>query len=151
MSAEVLRRESASLVARLRLWTPARWAATAPDGALSAPATRGDLVFHLATCFARLAGATVQLPRLDNDLALPDQLAVTADELVCSGPGRAQVVDAVAHMLLHREHLLVEPAPTGLIEELDVLDPVTLDSSRPDGPALVRRGRRVCRASEGLS
>ncbi len=155
MSAEVLRRESASLVARLRLWTPARWAAAASDGALPAPGTRGDLVFHLATCFARRAGAPAELPRLDNDLALPDQLAVTADDLVRTGPGRAQVVDAVAHLLLHREHLLDEPPPTGLVEELDGLDRVAPDNGRPDGPALVRRGRRVCGAAsaepEGLS
>ncbi len=45
--ADLLRRESRSLVQRLRLWTPARYAAAAaPWG------TRADLVLHLAQACA---------------------------------------------------------------------------------------------------
>lgn len=154
VSSEVLRRESASLVARLRLWTPARWAAAAPDDA-ARPGTRADLAFHLAASFARAAGAPVRLPRLDSDLALPDQLAVTADDLARQDAGPVGVVDAVTHLLLHRGHLLGEQAPDGLIAELAALDQLdggrpddrAPDSSRPGGAALLRRARRVCGAA----
>lgn len=143
----MLRRESTSLVARLRLWTPARWAAAGPEEA-GVSGTRGDLAFHLVESYARLAGAPVALPRLDSDLALPDQLAVTGDDLARSAPTNVQVVDAVTHLLLHREHLLGERVPTGLVAELDALDRLDPDSSRPDGEALVRRARRVCGSVE---
>ena len=74
----LLAREATSLVARLRLFTPARWAAAAPPYG-----TRADAVHHLAQWLADVVGeAPVRLPRLDSDLALPDQLAVTADDLV---------------------------------------------------------------------
>ncbi len=143
VSSRLLVRESASLVGRLRLWTPARWDACCPEEA-QLPGTRADLVFHLATTFAALAGAPRTMPRLDSDLALPDQLAVTGDELARSGPGAEQVVDAVAHLLLHREHLLGDQVPSGLVAELDALDRLDPDSSRPDGTTLARRARRVC-------
>jgi len=146
VTSEVLRRESASLVARLRLWTPARWSAAAPDEARVA-GSRGDLVFHLAASYARLAGAPVLLPRLDSDLALPDQLAVTGGDLARSAPSAGQVVDAVTHLLSHREHLLGEVVPQGLLAELDTMDRLDPESSRPDEAALVRRARRVCAAA----
>ncbi len=98
-AAVLLRRESGLLVQRLRLWTPARYAAAAaPWG------TRGDLVHHLAQYLADLAAAAEgtarrRLPRLDSDLVLPDQLAVTADDLLCdeipSGLAAALGVDDV--------------------------------------------------------
>ena len=66
-AADLLAHEAGSLVARLRLWTPARWAAAAPPCG-----TRADLVHHLAQWLADAAGeAPVRLPRLDSDLALP--------------------------------------------------------------------------------
>jgi hypothetical protein len=89
-------------------------------------------VHHLAQWLADAAGeAPVRLPRLDSDLALPDQLAVTADDLVRSGRASA---DAVAHLLLHRRELLDEPVPAGLVAAL----------GEPDELALVRRARAVC-------
>ena len=150
MTAPLLSREAMSLVARLRLWTPARWAAAAPDDATPA-GTRADLVFHLADAYAQQAGAPVALPRLSSDLALPDQLAVTADELARTDPGPQQLVDAVAHLLLHRDHLLGESVPSGLVDELHRIDRLVPDVSRPDGAALVRRARRVCAAGLGSS
>ena len=83
---DLLRRESRSLVQRLRLWTPARYAAAAPPWG-----TRGDLVLHLAQACADAAAALEggprrTLPRLDSDLGLADQLAVTSDDLVRAGP-----------------------------------------------------------------
>lgn len=123
----LLAREAASLVARLRLFTPARWRAENPP-----LGTRGDAVHHLAQWLADAAGqAPVRLPRLDSDLALPDQLAVTADDLVRSGLATG---DAVAHLLLHRYELLAEPVPAGLVAALGA----------PDQVALLRRARSVC-------
>jgi hypothetical protein len=106
-AAELLAREARSLVDRLRLWTPQRWAAAAPPYG-----TRADLAHHLAQSFVTAAGETTKpLPRLDSDLALPDQLAVTADDLVRSG--NADLVD-VAHLLAHRRDLLNDEVPEAL-------------------------------------
>ena len=126
-AAALLPREAASLVARLRLFTPARWSAALPPYG-----TRADAVHHLAQALADAEGAApVRLPRLDGDLALPDQLAVTADDLVRSGRADA---DAVAHLLLHRSELLGEPVPAGLVVALGA----------PDEQALLARGRVTC-------
>lgn len=112
----LLAREAASLVTRLRLWTPARFAATAAPGG-----SRADVVHHLAQWLADLAGsAPVPLPRLADDLLLPDQLAVTADDLVRLGPPPQVAAGAVAHLLLHRSELLDEVVPVGLLAELDM-------------------------------
>ena len=129
----LLAREAASLVARLRLFTPARWsAALAPYG------TRADAVHHLAQALADAEGqAPVRLPRLDGDGALPDQLAVTADDLVRSGRADG---DAVAHLLLHRAELLDDEVPAGLVDELGA----------PDSAALLVRARDVCTVGRGL-
>jgi hypothetical protein len=114
----LLRRESRSLVQRLRLWTPARYAAAAPPFA-----SRGDLVRHLAQALADRAAELEDLPRrllprLDTDLGLADQLAVTADDLVRAQPSRQRAAAAVCHLLLHRHDLLVEPVPPSLAEAL---------------------------------
>ena len=127
--AELLAREAGSLVQRLRLWTPQRWAARAGDAA-SAYGTRADLVHHLAQAFVTAAGETHQpLPRLDSDLVLPDQLAVTADDLVRSG--RADL-GATAHLLAHRRDLLGDDVPPGLLAELDGVPVACPDM--PEGP-----------------
>jgi hypothetical protein len=120
----LLRRESRSLVQRLRLWTPARWAAGAPPYG-----SRADLVHHLAQDFADGA-ADIEglsrrvLPRLDSDLGLPDQLAVTADDLVRAGPPVQVARAATAHLLAHRKDLLDEEVPAGLAAALALADVV---------------------------
>jgi hypothetical protein len=129
---DLLRRESASLVERLRVWTPARWAAAAPPYG-----TRGDLAFHLAQAFAdaaaRLEGGPRRLlPRLDSDLALADQLAVTADDLVRAAPEDETARRATAHLLLHREDLLGEQVPPGLAHSLGAPDVVRLGEQACD-------------------
>ena len=115
---DLLRRESASLVQRLRLWTPQRWAAQHPPYG-----TRADVARHLAQALAdaaaELEGQPLRaLPRLDSDLALPDQLAVTADDLARAGPPDELARHATAHLLLHRRDLLGEQVPQGLDEAL---------------------------------
>ena len=72
----------------------------------------------------------------DLDLALPDQLAVTAEDLVRSAPAEQQAGDAVAHVLLHRVDLLEEPVPAGLVTALG-------ESSEA---AVLERARRACGA-----
>jgi beta-phosphoglucomutase-like phosphatase (HAD superfamily) len=120
----LLRRESRSLVQRLRLWTPARWAAAAPPYG-----TRADLAHHLAQSLADLAAQAEgevrrAVPRLDTDLGLPDQLAVTADDLGRAGPAPAVAVAATAHLLAHRQDLLDEDVPAGLAAALGLADVV---------------------------
>jgi hypothetical protein len=126
----LLRRESRSLVQRLRLWTPARWAAAAPRSG-----SRGDLAHHLAQSLADRAadaeaGPRRPLPRLD-DLALADQLAVTADDLVRAAPPGEVARAATAHLLLHRRDLLDEDVPPGLAAALGL-------------PDALARGREEC-------
>lgn len=121
---DLLRRESRSLVQRLRLWTPARWAASAqPYG------TRADLVRHLAQSLAdaaaRLEGEPLRaLPRLD-DLGVADQLAVTSDDLVRAGAPDDLARAATAHLLAHRRDLLDEDVPPGLAAALGLEDAVS--------------------------
>lgn len=123
----LLVKEVASLVRRLRLWTPARWAATAePWG------TRADLGRHLAQWLAdRAADAEGEprreLPVLHPDLLVADQLAVAGDDLARAEPGGDVVEQAVAHLLAHRFDLLAEEPPASL-----------------GGAAALRRGREVC-------
>lgn len=130
----LLRRESRSLVQRLRLWTPTRWAAAAlPFG------TRADLVHHLAQALADTAADLERqprrvLPRLDSDLGLPDQLAVTSDDLVRTDPPAGTARTATCHLLAHRLDLLDEDVPAGLAAVLGL-----------DHPEIV--GRKECEDS----
>ena len=111
----LLAREAVYLVARLRLWTPARWAALAESEGPS----RADVVHHLAQSLVDAAGeAPVPMPRLDSPLALPDQLAVAADDLVRHGPSDEVALGAVAHLLAHRRELLGDDVPVALTARL---------------------------------
>ena len=124
---DVLDKEIRSLVQRLRLWTPQRWAATAdPWG------TRADLGRHLAQWLADAAADLESQPRrvlpvLKPDLLVADQLAVTGDDLVRAAPPEALVQQAVSHLLAHRWDLLAEEPPASL-----------------GGADRVRQGREVC-------
>jgi hypothetical protein len=123
----LLAKEIGSLVQRLRLWTPVRWAAACdPWG------TRADLGRHLAQWLADRAAELEGEPRralpvLAPDLLVADQLAVTGDDLVRAHPGPQLVDEAVAHLLAHRFDLLAEEPPASL-----------------GGPSSVVRGREVC-------
>jgi hypothetical protein len=107
-------------------------------------AQRAGVVHHLAQALADAAAAAEGeparlLPRLDADLALPDQLAVTADDLVRSRPSARVARDALAHLLWHRAHLLDEPVPASLAARLGL----------PDGAAVLAEGRAACRGPSG--
>jgi hypothetical protein len=131
-AAALLRREAASFVERLRLFTPARWAAQAP-----VVGTRADVVHHLAQCFADDAATHERtrqrrLPRLDSDLVIADQLAVTVDDLVRSlEDDAAAATAATAHLLVHRRDVLGDVVPAGLAAALRLAD-------------VEAAGRRIC-------
>jgi hypothetical protein len=84
-------------VAHVGHWTAARWRR---PGTRSTESTRADLVFGLAQRLADL-GATVEggpsrpVPRLDNDLALPDQVRVMVADLLV-GPAPEDVLRTAA-------------------------------------------------------
>ncbi|MEV6812263.1 hypothetical protein [Micromonospora sp. NPDC051296] len=75
------------LVRQVGHWQQPRWSAIASAGNVS----RADLVHRLVQEIANLtADAEGEprrgVPRLDNDLALPDQLRVVATDLLAAGP-----------------------------------------------------------------
>ena len=81
------------LVGQVGHWTPSRWAASGASGVPRAD-TVHDLVQWLADRCADAEGrARLPVPRLDNDLALPDQLKVVAADLAHFG-GPALVDEA---------------------------------------------------------
>jgi len=75
-----------TFVGQVSHWTPSRWAASSPSGA-----RRADLVFGLVQRLAGMSPAAAghRVPRLDNDLGLPDQLRVVAADVLVDAPGRA--------------------------------------------------------------
>ncbi|GAA3297414.1 hypothetical protein Dvina_49090 [Dactylosporangium vinaceum] len=78
------------LVGQVSHWTPPRWAASGLSGA-----SRADLMHDLIQWLAdRTAEAEARpplpVPRLDNDLALPDQLQVIAADLARYAPPEVQ-------------------------------------------------------------
>ncbi|ASW57439.1 hypothetical protein [Plantactinospora sp. KBS50] len=84
------------LVRQVGHWEAPRWAAKAERG----NAARADLMHRLVQEIAnRAADAAGEprrtVPRLDNDLALPDQLRVVAADLAAARPPEA-VLDAAA-------------------------------------------------------
>lgn len=115
---------------RLRLWTPARWAAATASGQPRAAVAR-----HLAQSWADLAAGLEEEPRrvlpVLPDLPVPDQLAVTADDLVRAGPPAPVAAAAAAHLLLHRGELLEDDPPEGLLASLrEVLGAEPLEAAR---------------------
>ena len=88
------------LVNRVGHWTPARWAA--PAGLTDGAPVRADIMFGLVQTLADLAAGAEKrpsrpVPRLDNDLALPDQLRVMVADLLIAAPPSdlAQAASAV--------------------------------------------------------
>ncbi|MGC5018462.1 hypothetical protein [Micromonospora sp. DT47] len=106
MSAAELDRAVELLVRRVGHWQQPRWAAAAEAGNVA----RADLVHKLVQEIANLAadaegGPRRAVPRLDNDLALPDQLRVVAADLVAAGPPDAVLAGAAAAVTATRSAL----------------------------------------------
>jgi hypothetical protein len=81
------------LVGQVGHWTPSRWAASGASGVPRAAAVH-ELIQWLADRCADAEGRDrLPVPRLDNDLALPDQLKVVAADLARHG-GPALVDEA---------------------------------------------------------
>jgi hypothetical protein len=81
-------------VARVGHWEPARWARSDPSGG-----SRSDAVHALVQDLADVARAAEgrpprPVPRLDNDLALPDQVRVMVADLILAGAPPDVLVDA---------------------------------------------------------
>jgi hypothetical protein len=92
-AAALLRAAADRFMARAGHWTPARWAR--PAGAV----TRADLVYELVQRLADLAADAEhhehrRVPRLDNDLALPDQLRVMVLDLLEAHPPAPVLAEA---------------------------------------------------------
>lgn len=93
---ELLDHELTLLVARLRDFSPTRYAAPAPPFP-----TRAAAMWHLAGQLVRAAGQNRSLPALP-DMALADVLAVTGHELCATALTERSAAAALAEVLLHR-------------------------------------------------
>ncbi|MEU8296732.1 hypothetical protein AB0C04_05535 [Micromonospora sp. NPDC048909] len=106
MSAAELDRAVQLLVGQVGHWEQPRWAAAAAGG----NAARADLVHRLVQEIANLAADAEgeprrTVPRLANDLALPDQLRVVAADLMAAGPEPAALARAAAEVTATRTAL----------------------------------------------
>ena len=84
---------------------------------------------HLAQACADVAADLERqprrtVPRLDNDLGLADQLAVTSDDVVRADPDDDVARAVTAHLLVHRLDLLGEDVPASLAQALGLPDVV---------------------------
>jgi hypothetical protein len=78
------------LIGQVSHWTPPPWAASSLSGA-SRAGLMHDLVQWMADRSAEAEGRPARpVPRLDNDLALPDQLRVVTDDLRRFAPASVQ-------------------------------------------------------------
>lgn len=127
---------------------------------MSTLGTRADVAHHLAQALADAASDAEgrprqRLPRLASDLALADQLAVTADDLVRARPEPAVAIAATAHLLAHRSDLLGDDVPVGLAQALGLDDvlaagrAVCARASTTDGAAPPAQPDRPAPAGSG--
>ncbi|MCG5444687.1 hypothetical protein NIE79_002846 [Micromonospora sp. NIE79] len=106
MSAAELDKTVQLLVRQIAHWQQPRWAAAATAGNVS----RADLVHRLVQEIANLAADAEGeprrvVPRLDNDLALPDQLRVVTADLLAADPGAEALARAAAEVTATRSAL----------------------------------------------
>ncbi|MEU8253843.1 hypothetical protein AB0C06_06200 [Micromonospora inaquosa] len=106
MSAAELAKAVQLLVRQIAHWQQPRWAAAATAGNVS----RADLVHRLVQEIANLAADAEGeprrvVPRLDNDLALPDQLRVVTADLLAADPGAEALTRAAAEVTATRSAL----------------------------------------------
>jgi hypothetical protein len=92
--------EVGRLVDQVAHWTPRRWEITG-----AAPVVF-DLVQRLADLAADAEGQPRRpVPRLDNDLALPDQLRVVTADLLAARPGEDVLAQAAERVSVARRAL----------------------------------------------
>ncbi|MEU0547385.1 hypothetical protein [Micromonospora sp. NPDC005979] len=106
MSVTELEQAVRSLVGQVGHWEQPRWAATATTGNVP----RADLVHRLVQEVANLAADAEgqprrTVPRLDNDLALPDQLRVVTADLLAAGADAEVLARAAAEVTATRNAL----------------------------------------------
>lgn len=95
MSEGELSRAVELLVRQVGHWQAPRWAAPAAAGNVGRAEAVHKLVQEIANLAADAEGEPRRrVPRLDNDLALPDQLRVVAADLLAAGPPDAVLVAA---------------------------------------------------------
>ena len=99
MSVNELSRAVELLARQVGHWSPARWAAPASTANMA----RGELVHHCVQQVANLAADAEgqprrSVPRLDNDLALLDQLRVVTADLIAADPPPEAMAAATAEV-----------------------------------------------------
>lgn len=100
--------EVARLVNRVQHWTPQRWASPCADGSDTRASRTHALVQRLADAAADAEERPRRrVPRLENDLALPDQLRV-----LCADARAANVQDQDLIALVRATAAAVAPAAT---------------------------------------
>jgi hypothetical protein len=109
MTADELVRAVDRLVDHIGQWAPSRWTAPTASGS----GTRADAVHALAQRLADLEASTTgrpdrALPRLDNDLVLPDQVRVTARDLLAARPSQATLAAALDAVTALRRSLAAD-------------------------------------------
>jgi hypothetical protein len=93
-----LRSAAGRLLTRVEHWGQSRWSQRADRGQ-----TRAEAVYRLVQRLADLVAAAegrpaLAVPRLDNDLALPDQVRVMVTDLGLAGAGDDVLLVAAAEI-----------------------------------------------------
>ncbi|MFK3981069.1 hypothetical protein ACI2K4_11905 [Micromonospora sp. NPDC050397] len=106
MGGDELRQSVDLLVGQVAHWAAPRWAASATVGNVS----RADLLHRLIQEIANLAADAEgeprrTVPRLDNDLALPDQLRVVTVDLLTAGPPPSVLAETATEVTATRRAL----------------------------------------------
>jgi len=91
-------------------WPPSRWAKPSARPDRSRAEVVHALAQRLADLEAELTGRpTLPVPRLENDLALPDQVRVMALDLLAAGAG-PEVLGAAVDAVTQARRQLAEPS-----------------------------------------
>jgi hypothetical protein len=97
MSTNELARAVDRLVDRVGHWPPSRWVAARPAGSRQPADAVYGLTQRLADLEATATGRPpLPVPRLDNDLALPDQVRVMTRDLLAADPPPELLAEAIA-------------------------------------------------------
>ena len=94
------------LVNHVGHWSPARWTVTVPAGDRSRADVMHSLAQRLADLEADVTGRPAYpVPRLGNDLALPDQVRVMTLDLVLAAAGPAVLTAALEAVTVAQQEL----------------------------------------------